>query len=149
VARVQRTGTPAGQDGFVWSARAAAFARCDLGGDHAPGDCLAAWQLPGPRRDPDHAAEPAAADVPAACADVGSCELVAAEVRTLTTTAWAHVTLDDHRDGEDVVRRAVMSFKQRILGTVQVTSKMTSCLRRLGEIEPYSQSHRVFSCVTD
>ncbi len=44
---------PAGQcwrrprPGSIWSARAAAVARCDLGGDHAPGDCLAAaW----PRR---------------------------------------------------------------------------------------------------
>ena len=35
--------------GSIWSARAAAFARCDLGGDHAPWDRLAAWQLPEPR----------------------------------------------------------------------------------------------------
>ena len=32
--------------GSIWSVRAAAVARCDLGGDHAPGDRLAAWQLP-------------------------------------------------------------------------------------------------------
>jgi hypothetical protein len=56
----------------MWSARAAAFARCDLGGDHAPGDRLAAWQLPGPRRGPDDYAEPAAADTPAIDADVDS-----------------------------------------------------------------------------
>jgi hypothetical protein len=38
--------------GSIWPARAAAFARCDLGGDHAPGDRLAAWQRPEPRRGP-------------------------------------------------------------------------------------------------
>jgi hypothetical protein len=64
----------------VWSARATAFARCDLGGDHAPGDRLAAPQLPGPGRGPDDHAEPAAADVPAAGADVGSGELIAAQL---------------------------------------------------------------------
>jgi hypothetical protein len=56
----------------IWSERAAAFARCDLGGDHAPGDRLAAAQLPGPRRGPDDDAEPAAADISAAGADVDS-----------------------------------------------------------------------------
>jgi hypothetical protein len=50
--------------GSLWSARVAAFARCDLGGDHAPGDRLAAWQLPEPRRGRDDDAEPAAADIP-------------------------------------------------------------------------------------
>jgi hypothetical protein len=99
--------------GSIGSARAAAFARCDLGGDHAPEDCLAAWQLPSPRRGHDDA-EPAAADIPAADADVDSGELIAAGARTLTTTAWVCVTLGDHRDGEDVVRRVVMSSKQRI-----------------------------------
>jgi hypothetical protein len=49
--------------GPVWSARAAAFAGCDLGGDHAPWDRLAAWQLPGPWRSRDDDAEPAAADM--------------------------------------------------------------------------------------
>jgi hypothetical protein len=34
-------------------------------------------------------------------------------------------------------------------GMIQVASKMTSCLRRLGEVEPHSQPHRVFSCVID
>jgi hypothetical protein len=34
--------------GSIWSARAAAFARCDLGGDHAPWDRLAAVQRPRP-----------------------------------------------------------------------------------------------------
>jgi hypothetical protein len=66
--------------GFIWSARAAVFARCDLGGDHAPWDRLAAWQLPSPRRGPDDDAEPAAADVPAIDADVDSGELVAAQL---------------------------------------------------------------------
>ena len=32
--------------GSIWSARAAAFAQCDLGGDHAPWNRLAAWQFP-------------------------------------------------------------------------------------------------------
>ena len=66
--------------GSIWSARAAAFARCDLGGDHAPGDRLAAWQLPEPRRGPDDDAEPAAADIPAIDADVDSGELIAAQL---------------------------------------------------------------------
>jgi hypothetical protein len=63
-----------------WSARVAAFARCDLGGDHAPGDRLAAAQLPEPRRGPDDDAEPAAADIPAVNADVDSGELIAAQL---------------------------------------------------------------------
>ena len=46
--------------GSIGSARAAAFARCDLGGDHPPGDRLAAPQLPEPRRGPDDHPEPAA-----------------------------------------------------------------------------------------
>ena len=66
--------------GSIRSARAAAFARCDLGGDHAPGDRLAAWQLPEPRRGPDDDAEPAAADIPAVDADVDSGELIAAQL---------------------------------------------------------------------
>ena len=65
---------------FIWSARAAAFTRCDLGGDHAPGDRLAASQLPEPRRGPDNDAEPAAADIPAVDADVDSGELIAAQL---------------------------------------------------------------------
>ena len=55
--------------GSIWSARAAAFAGRDLGGDHAPWDRLAASQLPGPRRGPDDDAEPAAANIPAIDAD--------------------------------------------------------------------------------
>ncbi len=66
--------------GSIWSARAAAFARCDLGGDHAPWDRLAAWQLPEPRRGADHYAEPAAADIPAIDADLGSGQLIAAQL---------------------------------------------------------------------
>jgi hypothetical protein len=53
------------------------FARCDLGGDHAPGDRLAASQLPEPGRGRDDHAEPAAADIPAVGADVDSGELIA------------------------------------------------------------------------
>ena len=43
------------------------LARCELGGDHAPWDRLAAPQFPGPRRSPD---EPAATDVPAVDTDI-------------------------------------------------------------------------------
>ena len=56
------------------------FAQCDLGGDHAPGDRLTAPQLPEPRRGPDDHAKPAAADIPAAGADVDSGELTAAQL---------------------------------------------------------------------
>ncbi len=64
--------------GSIGSARAAAFARCDLGGDHSPGDRLTAPQLPESRRGPDDDAEPAAADVPAVDADVDPGELTTA-----------------------------------------------------------------------
>jgi hypothetical protein len=65
----------------IASARAAAFARCDLGGDHPLGDRLAAWQLPGPRRGPDDHTEPAAADIPAVETDVDTIgELTAADL---------------------------------------------------------------------
>jgi hypothetical protein len=66
--------------GSIGSARAAVFSRCDLSGDHAPWDSLAASQLPGPRRGPDDDAEPAAAEVPAVDADVDSGELIAAQL---------------------------------------------------------------------
>jgi hypothetical protein len=66
--------------GSTRSARAAALARCDLGGDHPPGDRLAAPQLPEPRRGPGDHAEPAAADIPAAGADVDSGQLTAAQL---------------------------------------------------------------------
>jgi hypothetical protein len=66
--------------GSIWSAQAAVFARCDLGGDHPPWDRLAAPQLPSPRRGPDDDAEPAAADIPAVDADVDSGELIAAQL---------------------------------------------------------------------
>jgi hypothetical protein len=64
--------------GFLGSARAAAFARCDLGGDHPPGDRLAARQLSAPSRGPNDHAEPAAADIPAVDTDVDTGELSAA-----------------------------------------------------------------------
>ena len=66
--------------GSIWSARAAAFARCELGGDHVPWDRLAAPQLPGPRRGPDDHPEPAAADIPAVDTDVDSGELITAQL---------------------------------------------------------------------
>jgi hypothetical protein len=66
--------------GSIWSARAAVFARGDLGGDHTPGDRLAASQVPVPRRGPDDDAEPAAADIPALDADLGPGELIAAQL---------------------------------------------------------------------
>jgi len=65
--------------GSIWPVRAAAFARCDLGGDYPPRDGLAAPQLPQPRRGPDDHAEPAAADIPAAGTDVEPGELTAAQ----------------------------------------------------------------------
>jgi hypothetical protein len=79
-AQSSRLVLPLVKAGSIGSARAAAFARWDLGGDHAPGDRLAAWQLPGPRRGPDDHAEPAAADIPAVDADVDSGELIAAQL---------------------------------------------------------------------
>jgi hypothetical protein len=66
--------------GSIWSARAAAFARCDLGSDHTPWDRLAASQLTEPRRGPDDYTEPAAADIPAPGADVDAGELIAAQL---------------------------------------------------------------------
>ena len=78
--------------GSIWSAPAAAFARCDLGGNHPPGDRLAAWQLPAPRRGPDDDAEPAAADIPAIDADVDSGELIAAQLPQV-------LVMHDARDG--------------------------------------------------
>ncbi len=81
--------------GSIGSARAAAFARCDLGGDHAPRNRLAAAQLPGPRRGPDDHAEPAAADVPAADADVDSGELIAAQLPQV-------LVMHDARGGSEV-----------------------------------------------
>ena len=71
------------------------FARYDLGGDHAPGDRLAAWQFPGPRRGPDDDAEPAAADIPAAEADVDSGELIAAQLPQV-------LVMHDASDGSQV-----------------------------------------------
>ena len=65
--------------GSIWSARAAVFARGDLGGDHPPGDRLAAPQLPEPRRGPDDHAELAAANIPAIDADIDTGELIAAQ----------------------------------------------------------------------
>ena len=43
---VSEAGLPAVTRGCIWPARAAVFARCDLGGDHAPEDHLAVCQLP-------------------------------------------------------------------------------------------------------
>jgi len=55
-------------------------ARRELGGDHAPGNRLAAPQFPEPRRGPDDHAEPAAAHIPAVHANVNSGELIAAQL---------------------------------------------------------------------
>jgi hypothetical protein len=66
--------------GSIGSARAAALARCDLGGDHPPEDRLAASQLPGPRRGRDDDTEPAAADIPAVETDVDTGKLLAAQL---------------------------------------------------------------------
>lgn len=70
----------AGQRPGRGSARAAAFARCDHGGDDAPWNRLAAWQRPEPRRGLDDYAEPAAADIPAVGAYVDTGELIAAQL---------------------------------------------------------------------
>jgi hypothetical protein len=127
---------PAGQGG-LHPVSASRGVRPVRSGRRSPArDRLAAPQLPGPRRAPDDHAEPAAADIPAAGADVDSGQLTAAQlpqvlvmhdagdgrqmgpcsrepprgnqdpgrVRTLTTPAWAHAALDDHRGGETVVR---------------------------------------------
>jgi hypothetical protein len=69
----------------IWSARAAAFARRDLDGDHPPGNRLAAPQLPEPRRGPDNYPEPAAADIPAIDADVDSGELITTQLPQVLT----------------------------------------------------------------
>jgi hypothetical protein len=81
--------------GSIWSARAAAFARCELGCDHAPGDRLAASQLPEPRRGRDDHAEPAAADIPAVGADVDSGELIATQLPQI-------LVMHDASDGSQV-----------------------------------------------
>jgi hypothetical protein len=81
--------------GSVWSARAAAFAWCDLGCDHAPWDRLASWQLPSPRRGPDNDAEPATANIPAVDADVDSGELIATQLPQI-------LVIHDARDGSQV-----------------------------------------------
>jgi transposase len=66
--------------GSIESARGAAFARCDLGGEHPPGDRFTAPQLPDPWRGPDDHAEPTAADIPAVETDVDPGELRAAQL---------------------------------------------------------------------
>jgi len=70
--------------------------RCELGGDHAPGNRLAAPQLTEPRRGPDDYAEPAAADVPAVDVHVGSGELIAAQ---LPQVLLMHDASDSHHVG--------------------------------------------------
>ena len=81
--------------GSTRSARAAAFARGDLGGDHPPRDRLAVPQLPEPRRGPDNHTEPAAADIPAVGADVDSGELTAAQLPQV-------LTMHDASDGSQM-----------------------------------------------
>ena len=93
--RLDAAGPPELTAGPIGSARAAAFARCELGGDHPPWDRLTAPQLPGPRRGPDDHAEPAAADVPAVDADVDAGELIAAQLPEV-------LVMHDARDGSQV-----------------------------------------------
>ena len=81
--------------GSIGSARAAAFALRDLGGDHAPWDRLTGWQLPGPGCGADDHAEPAAADVPAVGTDVDSGELIAAHLSQI-------LVMHDTSDGSQV-----------------------------------------------
>jgi hypothetical protein len=66
--------------GSIGSPRAAASARCNLGGDHSPWDRLTAPQLPEPRSGPDDHTEPAAADIPAVDTDVETGKLIAAQL---------------------------------------------------------------------
>ncbi len=68
----RQTSTPTVKAGSIWSAQAAAFERCDLGGDRLPGDRLAAAQLLDPRGGYDDYPEPAAADIAAVDEDVDS-----------------------------------------------------------------------------
>ena len=94
--RRNATNASACQDpGSIRSARAAAFARRELGGDHPPWDRLAASQRPEPRRSPYHDAEPAAADIPAIDADVDSGELIAAQLPQI-------LLMHDHSHGSQV-----------------------------------------------
>ena len=72
-----------------------AFARCDLGGDHAPRNRLAASQLPDPRRGSDDYAKPATADIPAIDADIDSGELIAAQLPQV-------LVMHDASDGSQV-----------------------------------------------
>lgn len=72
--------------GSNWSARAAAFAWCDLGGDHTPWNRLAALQLPEPRRGPNDYTEPAAAGIPAPGADVHTSERIAGQLPQVLLT---------------------------------------------------------------
>jgi hypothetical protein len=65
--------------GLHLSARAAMPAWRELGRYHAPGDRLAAPQLPEPRRGPDHHTEPSAPDIPAINTDVDPGKLIAAQ----------------------------------------------------------------------
>jgi hypothetical protein len=88
--------------GSIWSARAVALGRCDLGGDHPPWDRLAASQLPGPWRGLDDDAEPAAADVPAAGADVDS-----GAHRGTAATGPRDARCQRRRPGGVALRRAV------------------------------------------
>ena len=83
------------------SVRAAVLARCELGGDHAPWDRLAAPQFPGPRRSPDDHAEPAAADIPAVDTDIDPGELIAAQLpQILVMHDASHSSQVGARSGE-------------------------------------------------
>ena len=123
--------------GSIWSARAAASARCDLGGDHAPWIVWPRGNSPvrgvAPTTTPNQqpriskpsmrTSTPVSSSrhgchrssgctIPATAARCGRAPAsrraairTSAGVRTLTTTAWARAVLDDHRNGQGVVRR--------------------------------------------
>ena len=73
----------------------AALARCELGCDHPPWDRLAASQLSEPWRGHDHNAKPSTADIPAVAADVGSGELIAAQLPQV-------LVMHDASDGSEI-----------------------------------------------
>ena len=101
-----------------WSARAAAFARCDLGGDHTPWDHLAASQLPEPRR----GIRPVTA-----CTVQGT-----ARVRSGQAPAWPLVSDQSVRRGSRVKRDFTCTFTRHFFSPVLAALRSQSRLRLEG-----------------
>ena len=86
--------------GFHLVCASRGFGRCDLGGDHAPWDRLAAPQFPELGRGGDDDAEPAAADIPAVDADIDTIvELIATQLPQV-------LGMNDASDGGQVRSRS-------------------------------------------